>query len=255
MKDIKYNTIINCQTEEETISVFNILKEKGFDSSFNSGKDYWKKHLNKLCFRIDGIFIQFANIEFYKECFDENILTAKEFLKKYMEEEEKNIKITLTKAQEMYPTACKDMKILLEATFPELITPNYPTTYSELQVSLYKKSTKVYDIKWNLEIYDVKLRHPEEQIRSIILTEKRAKEQLAFLQVIALMDYYNQLDEFIPNWNNGNENKYCIINDSDRIITATFVLSRKILTFKTAKTRDLFFKNFKDLIEQCKNLI
>lgn len=89
MKDIKYNTIINCQTEEETISVFNILKEKGFDSSFNSGKDYWKKHLNKLCFRIDGIFIQFANIEFYKECFDENILTAKEFLKKYMEEEEK----------------------------------------------------------------------------------------------------------------------------------------------------------------------
>ena len=38
-----------------------------------------------------------------------------------------------------------------------------------------------------------------------ILTEKRAKEHLVFLQVIALMDYYNQLDEFIPNWNNNNE--------------------------------------------------
>lgn len=224
MGTIKNDTVIYCTTEQETINVFNVLKDFNYKFDFTSGKEYWNKCANNsLCYRIDVNYIQFSNITFYKSCYPENIITAKQFLKEYMKEEQKSVKLTLTQAREMYPGACKDMKILLETTFPELIEPAYPKTHEELQ--------------------------------RMLISEERSEEHIAFTQVIALMDYYNELDKFIPDWNVSSKEKYCITVCNNIIEKKDCFMYNRVLAFKTAKTRDLFYENFKELIEQCKNLL
>lgn len=57
-----------------------------------------------------------------------------------------------------------------------------------------------------------------------------------------------------PNWSNG-INKYCLLNCEDRIIRSAIASVNTILAFPTAEMRDMFYENFKDLIEQCKELL
>ena len=59
-----------------------------------------------------------------------------------------------------------------------------------------------------------------------------------------------------PNWPKTEERKFCIIRRSDNTITKwetkTIV---KFLAFPTEEMRDAFFENFKELIEQCKEIL
>lgn len=53
-----------------------------------------------------------------------------------------------------------------------------------------------------------------------------------------------------------NEELYCIQNYNKQItISRTNTAFNKILIFPTEEMRDIFYKNFKDLIEQCKELL
>jgi hypothetical protein len=59
-----------------------------------------------------------------------------------------------------------------------------------------------------------------------------------------------------PSWRNTEERKFCIIRRSDNVVTKWETKSIvRFLVFPTAEMRDTFFKNFKDLIEQCKELL
>ena len=256
MGTIKNDTVIYCTTEQETINVFNVLKDFNYKFDFTSGKEYWNKCANNsLCYRIDVNYIQFSNITFYKSCYPENIITAKQFLKEYMKEEQKSVKLTLTQAREMYPGACKDMKILLETTFPELIEPAYPKTHEELQRMLISKNRSVSYIDDCGTILSFGITTTSHTHINITLSEERSEEHIAFTQVIALMDYYNELDKFIPDWNVSSKEKYCITVCNNIIEKKDCFMYNRVLAFKTAKTRDLFYENFKELIEQCKNLL
>ena len=58
-----------------------------------------------------------------------------------------------------------------------------------------------------------------------------------------------------PDWCNEDKLKYCIECSYGTIDkTVKFVWSR-ILSFPTEEKRDTFYENFKDLIEQCKELL
>ena len=57
---------------------------------------------------------------------------------------ERNIKLSLDKAKEIYPDASNEVKVLLESTFPELIEVKYPKTHEELQQILVNNNTTVY---------------------------------------------------------------------------------------------------------------
>lgn len=57
-----------------------------------------------------------------------------------------------------------------------------------------------------------------------------------------------------PDWENG-RNKCCIINCENRIIRGVYAYANAILAFPTEEMRDAFYENFKDLIEQCKELL
>ena len=59
-----------------------------------------------------------------------------------------------------------------------------------------------------------------------------------------------------PDWSNKNELKYCIENSYDKgIHYDVLVHTQKILAFPTYEMRDAFYENFKELIEQCKELL
>ena len=58
-----------------------------------------------------------------------------------------------------------------------------------------------------------------------------------------------------PDWKYINRKFYCIYNSKNNIVKNVIYSENKILAFPTEEMRDAFCDNFKDLIEQCKELL
>lgn len=58
-----------------------------------------------------------------------------------------------------------------------------------------------------------------------------------------------------PDLQNKKEEKYAIINIDDTVVFVTYIEVNSILLFPTEEIRNIFYENFKDLIEQCKELL
>ena len=85
-------------------------------------------------------------------------------------------------------------------------------------------------------------------------SEEKFKQHLAFTQLIALRDKWNEIDEFEPDWSDSN-NKYCIILSTNEIIVSTDIYRSRALSFGKRETAYLFANTFRNLIEQAKKLI
>jgi DNA-directed RNA polymerase subunit L len=74
-----------------------------------------------------------------------------------------------------------------------------------------------------------------------------------FTKLLICRDAYWKLaGNWKPNWNEAND---CIINWNGEIKCEPIVCKNVILAFPTEEMRDAFYKNFKDLIEKCKELL
>lgn len=80
-----------------------------------------------------------------------------------------------------------------------------------------------------------------------------AKPLLAFCQLLVCREVYRQ--GWKPDWNNFKIDKYYIEYVENRIITGVRVAQACVLSFQSAKVRDMFLENFRDLIEEAKELI
>lgn len=58
-----------------------------------------------------------------------------------------------------------------------------------------------------------------------------------------------------PNWLNAEQDKYVLYTHNNVICSNRFLFGHNVLAFPTAEMRDAFFENFKELIEQCKELL
>jgi hypothetical protein len=58
-----------------------------------------------------------------------------------------------------------------------------------------------------------------------------------------------------PDWEKADERKYCIVNTEGNVAKWVQKTTNKILAFPTEEMRDAFYENFKDSIEQCKELL
>ena len=65
--------------------------------------------------------------------------------------------------------------------------------------------------------------------------------------------YWKIAKDWKPTWNTPEE-QYCIVNIDNKVVYYPATTLGKILTFPTKEMRDAFYENFKDLIEQCKEL-
>ena len=79
------------------------------------------------------------------------------------------------------------------------------------------------------------------------------KPMLALCQLLVCREVYRQ--GWKPNWKDDNEIKYCIERIENCITRETYRLIATVLSFQSAEIRDMFLENFKDLIEEAKELI
>lgn len=86
-----------------------------------------------------------------------------------------------------------------------------------------------------------------------ILPTDLGKPMLALCQLLVCREVYRQ--GWKPNWTDYNEIKYCIEQVKNWITKETYTITAKVLAFQSAEIRDEFLENFRDLIEEAKELI
>ena len=78
----------------------------------------------------------------------------------------------------------------------------------------------------------------------------------SFTQLLICRDaYWKIAGDWKPDFTNANERKFCIVNTEKKVTKWTQKTTNKILAFPTPEMCDAFYENFKDLIEQCKELL
>jgi len=87
---------------------------------------------------------------------------------------------------------------------------------------------------------------------NVFATKEQAEAAVAMAQLSQLMKVYN--DGWKPDWND-HEFKYCIYFIGNDIREESLQNSRTFLSFKDEEIRNLFFENFRELIEQAKPLL
>lgn len=80
---------------------------------------------------------------------------------------------------------------------------------------------------------------------------------LSYLQQLLVCRdaYWKIAGNWQPDWTKANERKYCIVNTEGNITKWVQKTTSKILAFPTEEMRDAFYENFKDLIENVKELL
>ena len=86
-----------------------------------------------------------------------------------------------------------------------------------------------------------------------ILPAGLGKPMLALMKLLVCREVYRQ--GWKPDWTKGTENKYCIINYFNEIQSIDYCFTDRVLSFQSAEIRDEFLENFRDLIEEAKELI
>lgn len=79
-----------------------------------------------------------------------------------------------------------------------------------------------------------------------------AKSMLALMQLLVCREVYRQ--GWKPDWKKNNA-KYCIECYNGDIRKSVYCNVQRILSFQTSKICDKFFENFRNLIEEAKELI
>lgn len=67
--------------------------------------------------------------------------------------------------------------------------------------------------------------------------------------------YWKLAGDWKPDWNNGELKKHCVYCDMGNISRGSWFFCNAILAFSTEEMRDAFYENFKNLIEECKELL
>jgi hypothetical protein len=116
------------------------------------------------------------------------------------------------------------------------IKTQYPKTYKECcDILGYKASYDLNNIATHDCVYDYKL-------------------QMLYRVLICRDAYWKIAGDWKPDWTI-DEYKYCLGTDKNTVINECFMTGNRILAFPTKKMRDIFYENFEDLIEECKEFL
>ena len=93
----------------------------------------------------------------------------------------------------------------------------------------------------------------EENDRNILPNKQAAEAHLAYMQLHQLRDAWRE--GWLPNWEDGRQDKYVIISFENKHGINKFNLSSRFLAFQDEKRAKEFLTNFRELIEQAGDLI
>jgi len=162
----------------------------------------------------------------------------------------RKIELSLETATRWYNGTDAELKGLALQTYPELGKKELPNSWGALEkVSGHYYYT--FDKEGIRECIDCSAKKEENKI--IFATHEQAEASIALAQLSQLMKVYN--DGWVADWKNDEEIKYSIEFYKEKIHKNYFYTSRQFLAFKDAETRDLFLRNFEDLILTAKPLL
>ena len=138
----------------------------------------------------------------------------------------------------------EDNKVIIKESKKEL-----PKTWEECIAKI--KDLEYIDTKSNIEEVYSSSNMVTYHINDIPVG--LGKPILALMQLLVCREVYRQ--GWKPNWKDNNEIKYCIERFRDCFIKETYTLIATVLSFQSAEIRDQFLENFRDLIEEAKELI
>ena len=123
----------------------------------------------------------------------------------------------------------------------------YPTTYEEC--------ANIMQMQCKWRVVNVKATDITNPKRADNYELPLAEKMDKFIELIICRDAYWRLArEWKPIWEDMSA-KYTINDDNDKIVKNAFWYGKQILAFPTEEMRDAFYENFKDLIEECKELL
>lgn len=134
----------------------------------------------------------------------------------------------------------------------EIVKVGLPKSWEEFcdNYPVEPKESFIYEGKVNRVFVGGK-RDPKNT--GIFPNKETAEAFLALMQLIQLRDCYRQ--GWTPDWNDDEQSKYSVITSSGKVSVDTRIVTNGILSFQSEEIRDEFLNNFKDLIEQAKELI
>lgn len=185
---------------------------------------------------------------------DKNSIIFKE-IKDSKTMEERTIKVDIDTARKWYNGLDKSLHTLALQAFSEneLKDSGLPNTWNEFCLETPIKQFEYYisaDSGISQRADDVIRRI--ECDKNVLPNKKSAESILALCQLTQLRDRYRQ--GWVPDLKN-NENKYIIDYGEDNLYLGIYKHNNTFLSFQSKEIRDLFVKNFKDLIELAKEYI
>lgn len=171
-------------------------------------------------------------------------------LQLYPMKEERNITLTLKKAKEWYNKGGELREIALQA-FNEQELNSLPKSWEEFCEEFPIKNGECW-IGSQDTIYSATITQ-DRKYKNWISSKRSAEAHLALIQLEQLRGCWRQGWE--PDWNNGNQTKYCISYYREKFKISILCETRCFLSFPTMKMAEEFLKCFRDLIEQAGDLI
>ena len=141
-----------------------------------------------------------------------------------------------------------------EKELPKINLKLLPKTWEDFCATYpIKREQEECFIDENSEICIFSRRHRNSKVRKNLLPNvKTARAFLALMQLIQLRDCYRQ--GWTPDWKDGTE-KYVIVQYDNVLSYEVCQRISRVLSFQSVEIRNEFLKNFRDLIEQAKELI
>ena len=90
--------------------------------------------------------------------------------------------------------------------------------------------------------------------KNIFKTEKQAKSALAYAQLTQLMALPEYNGDWVPDWENDSEKKFCIIHLKEELKIELFYVYRQKICFKNMELAERFMENNSDLLKQFSEL-
>lgn len=168
--------------------------------------------------------------------------------------ETRTIKLTLEKAKEFYKKGGEFRDLALSAfTEEELTKVELPKTWEEF-CSQFKIHGEYYIDTDSSINGDCSGRRSPIFDKNMLSSKEAAEAHLALMQLHQLRDCYRQGWE--PNWLDDDENKYCIVYNSVYNYSISINKSTRVfLSFQSREIAQLFLDNFRNLIEEARDLI
>ena len=124
------------------------------------------------------------------------------------------------------------------------IEPQYPKIWED---AFWAKPISGFDIK----LYNSDIRSATSREKALFKTKKQAESSLAYAQLTQLMALPCYNGDWMPDWNNLSQIKYCIERLLKyNIVKLDFSGCFSFLAFKSKEARDVFLENHLDLIRQ-----